>query len=68
MRNLGNIENDESIIHSIIDIIFYLSEDNLDWCRNFITQNGLNVYSDLMLIFENDLDAQFKLMCLVVST
>ncbi|CAF0733697.1 unnamed protein product [Brachionus calyciflorus] len=65
MRNLGNIENDESIIHSVLDIIFYLSEENIEWCKNFITQNGLNIFSSLMTTFEHDLDARFKILCLI---
>lgn len=67
MRRFGHIHHDESIIHSSLDVIFYLSEDNFNWCRSFITLNGLNVYLELFEMFENDPNSLFKIMCMMVS-
>ncbi|RNA17324.1 zyg-11 -like protein, partial [Brachionus plicatilis] len=65
MRRFGHIHHDESVTHSSLDIIFYLSEDNFDWCRSFITLNGLNVYQELIEVFENDSNTLFKILCMM---
>lgn len=43
------------------------SEENPDWCCNFITQNGLNAYVGLIDIFENDTEVVRKSMNMLVS-
>jgi hypothetical protein len=65
----SNIANllDDTILSSIMEIFVCLSEENSEWCNQFLNQNGLSIYSRIINTFENDMNVMSKALALIVK-
>lgn len=59
--------NADQLLYSVLDIIWCLSEENIEWCGCFLGQNGLNVYLKMMKVFEHDSNVLVKALGTMVD-
>ena len=61
-----NSSND-SLLHSVLEVMWTLSEGSSEWSCNFVTQNCLDYSIRLLELFGDDKTLVYKMMGLIVS-